>query len=68
MQHIDRRLLIVGNGDIPIAEPPNSIHIPHENQYEIQDDSGIAIREATRHFVEKIFHNITANFNATEQQ
>ena len=56
------------NGDLPIAERPDSIHIPPENLFEIKDDSGIAIRECLRHFVEKIFPDINANFHAPKQQ
>ena len=68
LQHFDRCLLIFGNGDLPIAELPVSIHNPPENQYEIQEDFGIAIRESIRHIVEKIFPDIIATFNAPEQQ
>ena len=68
LQHFDRCLLKLGNGDLPIAEQPDSIHIPPGNLYEIQDDSGIAIKESIRHFVEKIFPNINANFHASEKQ
>ena len=67
LQHFDRCLLILGNGDLPIAELPDSIHIPPENLFEIQDDSGIAIRQSPTHFVEKIFSDINANFHAPEQ-
>ena len=56
--HYDRCLLKFGNGDLPIAEQPDSIHIPPENLCEIQDDSGIAITESLRFFVEKIFPDI----------
>ena len=45
MQHFDRYLLKYGNGDLPIAELLDSIHILPENTYEIQDDSGISISE-----------------------
>ena len=55
LQHFDRCLLKLGNGDLQIAELPDSIHIPLEKLHEIQDDSGIAIWESIRHFVEKIF-------------
>ena len=68
LQHLDGGLLKLGNGDLPIAELPDSIHIPPENICEIQDDSGIAIRESLRHFMEKIFSDISANFHAPEQQ
>ena len=36
--------------------------------YEILDDSGIAIRVSTRHFVEKIFLDNNGNFHTLEQQ
>ena len=49
LQHLDRCLLKLGKGNLPIAELPDSIHIPPENHYEIQDDSGIAIGESPRH-------------------
>ena len=62
-QHFDRCLLKLGNGDLHIAELPDSIHIPPENSHRIQDDSGIAIRESTRHIMEKIFPDINANFH-----
>ena len=65
MQHIDWCLLILGNGDLSMAELPDSIHIPPENQCEILDYSGIAIRESLRHFVEKIFSDINANVYAS---
>ena len=68
LQHFHRCLLIFGNGDLPIAELPDIIHIPPENPYKIQYDSGVSIRESLRHFVEKIFPNIDANFHAPEQQ
>ena len=68
MQYFDRCLLKLGNGDLPIAELPDSIHIPQENLYEIQDDSDITIRESLRQFVEKVFPDINANFHAQEQQ
>ena len=67
-QHLGRCLLIFGNGDLPIAEQPDSIHIPPVNLCEIQDDSGIAIRVSIRHLVERIFPDITANFNIPEHQ
>ena len=54
LQLFDRCLLKLGNGDLPIAELPDSIHIQPENPYEIQDDSGIGIRESLRHFMDKI--------------
>ena len=66
--HFDRCILKLGSGDQPIAELPDSINIPPENPYKIQDDSGIAIRESLRHYVEKIFPDINANFHAPEQQ
>ena len=68
LKHFDRCLLKLGNGAQPIAELRDSIHIPPENPCEIQDDSGIAIRESLRHFVEKIFPDINANLSAPEQQ
>ena len=68
LQHYDSCLLKLGNEDLPIAELPDSIHIPPENPYGKQDDSGIAIRESLSHFVEKIFPDINANFHASEQQ
>ena len=61
LQHFDRCLLKLGNGDLQIAELPDSIHISPEYMYEIQDDSSIAIRESLRHFVEKIFPDIIGN-------
>ena len=66
LQHLDRCLLILGNGDQPIAELRDSIHIPPDNPYKIQDDSGIAIKQSDRHFVGKIFPDITAILNAPE--
>ena len=51
-----------------MEELRDSIHIPPENICEIQDDSGIAIRESLRLFVEKISPNINANFHPPEQQ
>ena len=66
--HFDRCLLKLGNGDLPIVELCDSIHIPPENIYEKQDDSGNAIKESLRHFVEKIFPDINANFHTPEQQ
>ena len=51
-----------------MAKLLDSIHIPPENIYEIQNDSNIAIRESHRHSVEKIFPYINANFHAPEQQ
>ena len=67
MQHFDRCHLMMGNGDLQIEELPNIIHIPPEYPYKIQDDSGIAIRQSLRHFVEKIFPDINGNFHAPEQ-
>ena len=49
LQHFDRCLLKLGNGDLPIAELTNSIHISPEKQCKIQDDSDIAISESHRH-------------------
>ena len=68
LQHFDRCLLKLGNGDLPIAELPDSVHIPPDIPYEIQDDSGIGIMEALMHFVEKIFPNINANYHGPEQK
>ena len=51
-----------------MAELHDSIHILPENQYKIRDDSSIAIRESLRHFLEKIFPDINANFHAPEYQ
>ena len=67
MQHFDRCLIKLGNGDLPMAKLPDSIHIPPENPYKMQDDSGISIRESPRNFVEKIFTDINANFHAPRQ-
>ena len=67
LQHFDRCLHKFGNGDLQIADPPDSIHISPENLYEIQDDSGIAIMESFMHFMEKIFPDINENFHAPEQ-
>ena len=68
LQHFDRCLLKLGNGDLPTAELPDSTHIQPENPYKIQDDPGIAIRESRRHIVNKTFPDINANFHAPEQQ
>ena len=68
LQHFDCSLLKFGNGDLPIAELPDSAHIPPENLYKIQDDSSIAIRESPMHFEDEIFPNSNANFHAPEQQ
>ena len=64
MQHFDRCLLKLGRGDLPIAELPDSIRIPPENLCKLHDDSGIAIRESLRRFMEKIFPDINANVHA----
>ena len=48
-QHFDRCLLKLGNGYLQIAELPDSIHSSLEYPYEMQDDSGITIRESLRH-------------------
>ena len=48
----------IENGDLPIAEQPDSIHITPENLYEMQDDSGIAIRKSPRQYVDKLFRDI----------
>ena len=66
LQHFDRCLLKFGNGDLQIAELPDSIHISLEYPYKIQDDSGIAIRECLRHYVEKIFPDINGIIHAPE--
>ena len=68
LQHFDRCLIKFGNGNLPIAELPDSIHIPSENLFKIQNDSDIAIRESLWHFMDEIFSDINANFNAPEQQ
>ena len=68
LQHFDRCLFKLGNGYLPVAELPDSIHIPPENQYEIQDDFGIIIRESLRHIMKKIFPDVDANFHAPQQQ
>ena len=64
----DRCLLKLGNGDLPVVELSDSIHISSEYLYKIQDDSSIAIREFLRHIVEKIFLDIDGNVHAPEQQ
>ena len=66
LQHFDRGWLIgwLVDGDLPIAELPDSIHFQPENPYEVQDDSGIC----TRHYVEQIFPDISTNFHAPGQQ
>ena len=51
-----------------MAELPDSILILPENPCEIQDYSGIAIRESIRHFMEKIFPDNYSNVHAPEQQ
>ena len=68
LHHCDSCLLKFGNGDLPIAELHDSIHIPPENLCKIQDDSSIDIMESLRHFLETIFPDINANFHAPEQQ
>ena len=68
MQHFDRCLLSLGNGDLQVAVLPDSIHISPEYLYEIQDDFGIAIMESIKHFAEKTFPDINGNFHAPEQQ
>ena len=67
-QHSDRCLLKFGNGDLQIAELPDSIHNSPEYTYNIQDDSGIAIRESIRHSVKKKFSDTIRNIHAPEQQ
>ena len=49
LQHFDRCLLKFGNGDLPISELHDSIHIPPEYLCEIQDYSGIGIRVSLRY-------------------
>ena len=68
LQHFDRWLLKLGNGELRTVGEPDSIQIPPENLTEIQDDSRINIRESLMQFVEKIFPDIGANFRAPEQQ
>ena len=68
LQHIDRWLLKLGYGDIPIAVLPDSIRIPPENPYEIQEDSDIASRESLRQSMENVFPDINANVHTPEQQ
>ena len=68
LQHFDRCLLKLGNEELKIAELPDSINISPEYLCEIRDDSGIAIRESIRHFVEKIFSDINGTFYAPEEQ
>ena len=65
LQLFDRCLHKLANGDLPIAELPDSIYVLQEIIYEFQDDSGIAIKDSIRHFVEKMFPDINANLNAT---
>ena len=59
-QHFDRCLPKFGNGDLTIAEMPDSIHILPENLYIVQDDFIIVIRESIRHFMNKKFPDINA--------
>ena len=66
--NFDRCIHKLGNGGLQITELVDSIHISAENLYEIQDDTGIAIRESLRHIVEKIFSDINGNFHTPEQQ
>ena len=68
LQHFDKCLLKLVNGDLQIPELHDSIRISPEYLCEIQDDSGIFIMESIRHFVEKIFSDIDGNFHAPEQQ
>ena len=63
LQHIDRCLLKLRNGDLPKAELSDSIGIPPENLNEIQNDSGIAIREFLRHCVKKYFLTLMQTSN-----
>ena len=65
--HFDRCLLKFGNGDLPIAKLPDSIHIPPENRSKMQDESGIGIRESLRNFAETILTDIDAIFHAQKQ-
>ena len=68
LPHSNRCLLKLGNGNLLIAELPNSIHISPVYLHKIQDESGIAISESIRHIVKKIFSDINGNFNAPEHQ
>ena len=68
MQHLFRCILKLGNRDLSIAELPDSIDTRSENPYKMQDYFGISIMEFPRHFVEKIFPDINANFLVPEQQ
>ena len=67
-QHFDRCKLKLENGDLQRAVLPERIHISPEYLYEIQDDSGIAIRQSIWYIVEMIFPDINGNFHAPEQQ
>ena len=66
--HFRRCLFKLGNGDLQIAEPPDSIQIPPEYLFEKQDDSGIGIRESLRHIMEMISSEINVSFHAADQQ
>lgn len=55
LHHFDTWLLKLGNGDLLIAEQSDSIHIPPEYLFEIQDESVTAIKEFLRQFVKKVF-------------
>ena len=59
---------MLANGDLPLRELSDIIHIPPDNLYEIQSDSGIAIRESLRQFVKMVFPDINANFHTLERQ
>ena len=63
LQHFDRCLLKLGNQNLPMAVLPNSIHVPPENLFKIQDDFGFAVRESLRHSIDKIFPEINSNFH-----
>ena len=64
LHHFDRWLLKLGNGNLLTAEQPDNIRIPPEYLFEIQDESGIALKESLKQFVEKVFSNIKAKFKA----
>ena len=67
-QYFDRCLHKFGNEDLSMAELRDSIYIPPENLYEIQENSDITIKESLRHFVKIIFPDINAKFHAPLQQ
>ena len=66
MLQFDTCHLKLGNYGIQIAALPDSIHISPEYPYEMQDDSGIAIRESLRHILKKIFPDINGHFHEPE--